>query len=147
MTVMVTNESIQFLFDYLMDTLETGNWKVDFEILDPQKMIEVDASESGYTNGNIKVYGQHEEAMIYLNKKCIEKFDTTINHVLIHEFIHLLMYDFDSYINAKFPDTYKDDYFNELEEQFVNRMSKSIWNMLNTIYTNESYKDDDDIDE
>jgi Zn-dependent peptidase ImmA (M78 family) len=114
-----------------------GDWDVDYELLDFQKMIDVDASDSGYTSGNIKTYGNHQEALIYLNKNCSNRFRKTIKHTLIHEFIHLLMYDLDSYINAKFPNTYKDDYFNELEEQFVNRVTSSIWNIMNNRYVDD----------
>jgi hypothetical protein len=120
-----------------MDNMMIGDWSVDYKLLDPQEMIEVDASDSGYTSGNIKIFGNHQEASIYLNKNCNNKFGKTINHVLIHEFIHLLMYDLDSYIDAKFPNTYKDNHFNELEEQFVNRVTSSIWNIMNNRYIND----------
>jgi len=133
----INEDSIRYLFEYLIDNMMIGDWSVDYELLDPQKMIDVDVSDNGYTNGNIRLFTRHQEAQIYLNNNCCSKFGRTINHVLIHEFIHLLMHDFDSYINAKFPNTYKDDYFNELEEQFVNRVTSSIWNIMNNRYINE----------
>ena len=127
----MNDDDIQHFYETILSTFELGNYDVKYEVL-PRSEMDDKLTDGTRNDGLLFVDPKHEVADIYL----CNDLDNNDNWpkipevVLLHEFIHLLMYEFDSYVSAKYPDTEKDDHFNTLEEQFINRLSRSIWSLI-----------------
>jgi len=113
------------LFKYLLDELPFGNWRLNLFFIRADEMMSI--TESPTTFGATKIKNNMEFANIYLNIDAIyEEWDIP-EETLIHEMVHVLHNNVNSYIKT----TYEtNDYYINITEQFINHMSAGIYNLL-----------------
>ena len=113
------------VFEMLKTCLPLGHWKVALHFSSADEMEDIGSSPTCY--GVTKIKENMEFANIYINRDALyQEWDTPL-HTLVHEFVHVMLYPFHSYIESTHE---TNDYFMEMLEQYVNHMAEGIVNLL-----------------
>lgn len=85
--------------------LNLQSWDLDIK--------EVDFKRKDYPqSGDIKVDLRNKSAIVLVSKKETKK----DNAIILHELVHLLLWDLDQFAENNIPDKSKDSYFGKLEK-------------------------------
>lgn len=116
------------LFNFLLDCFPLGNWTLDLKFADSKEITHISGVNNPYActipNDNM----QH--ATIYINtNKEYPDWDNP-SATLIHEIIHIMHRSYDNYVYTHVTEERHVDLLETLYEQFINNMSRAIYNIM-----------------
>lgn len=107
-------KQIKSIIDKYQKRLDLNDWMIDF------KFVQFNRADGFPQKGDIKVTLKNKRATILLREE-----NKNIEQTIVHELVHLFLWDLDIYAEKNIPKNKKDPYFEKLEYT-VSKITKII---------------------